>query len=99
MSRGNVIFDWLIATCPRGFMRGSSAANHPGTTESFTVAHERAGHTVTRLTYQEARDRLRACRAPARELYYAPRAAIPITEQLEAETKSTERSAVQTSLF
>ncbi|MGY2892780.1 hypothetical protein [Deinococcus sp. UYEF24] len=78
MSRENVTFDWLIATNPRGFLCGSTAANDAGVEATFTSSHEHAGHTVTRLTFQEAKDRLAACRAPARELYYATRPTAPI---------------------
>jgi len=83
VSRENVTFDWLIATNPAGFLCASTAANDPGVEATFSNAHQRAGHTVTRLTFQEAKDRLAACRAPARELYYAPRPAVPIAPKPE----------------
>lgn len=83
MSRENATFDWLIATNPAGFLCGSTAANDPGVEATFSNAHQRAGHTVARLTFQEAKDRLAACRAPARELYYAPRPAAPIAPKPE----------------
>lgn len=76
-------FDWLIAINPAGFLCGSTAANDPGVEATFTGAHRQAGHTVTRLTFQEAKDRLAACRAPARELYYAPREVLPIASKPE----------------
>jgi hypothetical protein len=60
VNRENVTSDWLIATNPRGFMCGSTAANDDLVVSSFTRAHELAGHTVARLTFQEARDRLAA---------------------------------------
>jgi hypothetical protein len=78
VSRENVTFDWLIATNPAGFLCGSTAANDERVVAGFTRAHQLAGHTVTRLTFQEAKDRLADCRAPARELYYAPRPTEPI---------------------
>ena len=71
-------FDWLIATNARGFLCGSTAANDAGVEATFISSHELSGHTVTRLTFQEARDRLGTCRAPARELYYAPRPTLPL---------------------
>ncbi|WP_407572111.1 hypothetical protein [Deinococcus altitudinis] len=83
MSRSNVTFDWLVATNPHGFLCGSTAANDAGVEATFTSSHEHAGHTVTRLTFQEAKDRLAACRAPARELYYAPRQTAPIARLAE----------------
>jgi len=76
-------FDWLIAMSPSGFLCGSTAAHDSDVETTFTHAHERAGCTITRLTFQEARDRLAACRAPARELYYPPRPAAPIAPKPE----------------
>jgi len=83
VSRENVTFDWLIATNPAGFLCASTAANDSGVEATFSKAHQLAGHTVTRLTFQEAKERLAACRAPARELYYAPREALPIAPKPE----------------
>ncbi|MGY2892505.1 hypothetical protein [Deinococcus sp. UYEF24] len=83
MSRENVTFDWLVATNPAGFLCGSTAANDELVVSGFTRAHELAGHTVARLTFQEAKDRLAACRAPARELYYATRPTAPIVTKAE----------------
>ena len=83
MSRENVTFDWVIATNPRGFLCSSTAANDERVVSGFTRAHELAGHTVTRLTFQEAKDRLAACRAPARELYYATRPTAPVARPAE----------------
>jgi len=67
-------FDWLIATNPAGCLCGSTAANDLGVEATFIGAHQRTRRIVTRLTFQEARDRLKACRAPRPASCTPPRA-------------------------
>ena len=59
-------FAWLIASTTRGHLVSATAADDAVMVAGFLRVHGLSGHTVERLTFDEARER-----------YYAPRPAAP----------------------